>query len=88
MQTKKNQSSTFPAAQTVNDDWSDAILTPGGGVEATLKALKRVRGKNKRPTKEQIAIRLDPDILEAFRAGGSGWQSRVNAALREWLATH
>jgi len=30
-------------------------------------------------------IRLDPDVIEAFRAQGRGWQSRINAALREWL---
>jgi uncharacterized protein (DUF4415 family) len=23
--------------------------------------------------------------MEAFRAGGDGWQSRINEALREWL---
>ena len=39
-------------------------------------------------TKEQVAIRLDHDILEAFRAGGPGWQTRMNDALREWVKTH
>jgi len=41
-----------------------------------------------RPVKEQVAIRLDPDVLGAFRAGGPGWQTRMNAALKEWLAAH
>lgn len=36
-------------------------------------------------SKEQVAIRLDHDILAAFRAGGRGWQTRINAALRDWL---
>jgi len=44
--------------------------------------VKRHRGPQKAPTKEQIAIRLDPDILEHFRATGSGWHGRINAALR------
>ena len=39
-------------------------------------------------TREQIAIRLDKDVLSAFRASGPGWQTRMNAALKEWLATH
>jgi uncharacterized protein (DUF4415 family) len=30
-------------------------------------------------------IRLDADVLEAFRATGSGWQTRMNEALKEWL---
>jgi len=27
-------------------------------------------------------VRLDPDVLAKFREGGSGWQGRINAALR------
>ena len=38
--------------------------------------------------KEQVAIRLDKDILEAFRAQGQGWQTRINQALRCYLAEH
>ena len=30
-------------------------------------------------------IRLDADVLEAFRSQGPGWQTRVNEALRDWL---
>lgn len=37
---------------------------------------------------EQVAIRFDQDLLSAFRAQGPGWQTRMNAALREWLARH
>ena len=33
--------------------------------------------------KEHVNMRLDPDVLEYFRAGGPGWQSRINAALRK-----
>ncbi|WP_147492032.1 BrnA antitoxin family protein, partial [Burkholderia pseudomallei] len=33
-------------------------------------------------------IRLDDDVLDAFKATGRGWQTRVNAALKEWLKTH
>ena len=29
-----------------------------------------------------------PDVVEAFRAQGSGWQSRMDNALREWLKEH
>jgi uncharacterized protein (DUF4415 family) len=69
-------------------DWSRGVVTPGGGVAATLASLRRTRGSNKSPTKEQVAIRLDQDILSAFRAAGPGWQTRVNAALKDWLAAH
>ena len=39
-------------------------------------------------TKVSTTIRLDADIVETFRAEGRGWQSRINAALRQWLAKH
>lgn len=68
-------------------DWSKAIVTAGGGVAATIAAVRRMRGPGKKPAKEQVAIRLDPDVLVAFRASGPGWQTRMNAALKEWLAT-
>ena len=41
------------------------------------------RGQGKRPPKKLIALRLDPDVLEHFRATGPGWQSRINEALRK-----
>ena len=68
-------------------DWASAVVTPGGGVAATVAALRRTRGPNKKPAKEQVAIRLDPEVVGALRASGPGWQTRVNAALKEWLAT-
>jgi uncharacterized protein (DUF4415 family) len=37
-------------------------------------------------TKEAISIRLDRDVLRHFRAGGAGWQARINATLRRSMA--
>ena len=53
---------------------------------ATLANLRRTRGPNKKPVKEQVAIRLDQELVGALRASGPGWQTRVNAALKDWLA--
>ena len=69
-------------------DWGRGVVTPGGGVAATIGALRKARGKNKNPTKEQVAIRLDPEVLAAFRADGPGWQTRMNRILQEWLVEH
>lgn len=49
---------------------------------AHAKTRGRPAGSVKPDAKVQIAIRLDPDVLAAFKAGGPGWQSRMNAALR------
>ena len=77
-----------PPAPADGIDWSRGAVTPGGGVAATIGVLRRTRGKNKNPTKEQVAIRLDAEVLAAFRSGGPGWQTRMNAALKEWLSEH
>jgi len=40
------------------------------------------RGPQKSPTKVQLTLRIDRDVVEAYRATGPGWQVRMNAALR------
>lgn len=32
--------------------------------------------------KQQVTLRLDPDVIAKFREAGPGWQSRINSALR------
>ena len=48
----------------------------------------RVRGPQKSPTKVSTTIRLSNDVIQAFRATGDGWRTRVDAALKDWLKTH
>lgn len=57
-------------------------------LNAALAASRARRGRPAGASKTQIALRIDNDTLAAFRATGQGWQSRMNAALREWLQTH
>jgi uncharacterized protein (DUF4415 family) len=42
----------------------------------------RRRGAQKAPTKVSTTIRFDADLLEALKASGEGWQTRVNTLLR------
>nr|WP_082049323.1 BrnA antitoxin family protein [Sphingomonas melonis] len=44
-----------------------------------------VRGRPplREQAKRQVTLRLDPDVIERFRADGPGWQGRMNAALRK-----
>jgi uncharacterized protein (DUF4415 family) len=52
------------------------------------KGVAEFRAKRGRPVKtdeerkEQIALRVDKDVLEWYRAQGAGWQTRMNAVLR------
>jgi uncharacterized protein (DUF4415 family) len=54
----------------------------------SLRKKLGVRGLQKTPTKERITIRLSPDVVQRFRATGDGWQTRVDAALQDWLRKH
>jgi len=55
----------------------------------TLVAMKRPTGRPKSEApKVFTAIRLDADVLAEFKATGKGWQTRMNAALRQFIVEH
>ena len=43
-----------------------------------------VQGRFHRPSKNPDSLRLDEDVVAWLESGGSGYQTRVNAALREY----
>ena len=55
---------------------------------AGVAEYRRKRGRPLGSNKVSTTIRFDADVLNAFRSRGPGWQSRINAALREWLEKH
>ena len=38
--------------------------------------------------KQQVTLRLDADVLSFFKETGKRYQSRINAALREYVKAH
>jgi uncharacterized protein (DUF4415 family) len=38
--------------------------------------------------KQQVTLRLDADVLNFFKTTGKRYQSRINAALREYMKAH
>jgi uncharacterized protein (DUF4415 family) len=59
------------------------------GAKASDELLRRGRGRPlKEDRKVNQTIRLDPDVLEAFRNEGKGWQSLINQVLRQNLPKH
>ena len=60
-----------------------AVHTPEAIIE---RRRGRPAGSVKADAKVAINLRVDPDVLAALRATGPGWQTRVNAILRERLA--
>jgi uncharacterized protein (DUF4415 family) len=52
-----------------------------------LEEIIRRRGRPKSIThKIPITLRLDPQIVSFFRAGGRGWQTRINDALAGYVS--
>ncbi len=49
------------------------------------KLIRRGRPPLARP-KEAVKLRLSPHVLDHFRGGGPGWQTRINAALERVVA--
>jgi uncharacterized protein (DUF4415 family) len=59
-------------------DFSDIPEQTGGG-------WRRVSELVPAENKQQITLRLDADLISFFRATGRRYQSRINAALREYV---
>ncbi len=84
---KREAAQDAPIAHTAADgpyDPNDAAAVAAYWQQANIK---RGRGRPvaavKRPT---LNMRVDADVLEAFKATGQGWQTRINTALREAVA--
>lgn len=66
-----------------------AVLSFWAGATAHT-GIDELRAKRGRPVKsdqdrkEQIALRLDADVLAWYRSLGAGWQTRMNAVLKAY----
>ncbi len=62
------------------------IATDPDTYEVPVDEVRQMRPLRGRPpaevVKTPVKIRLDPDVLAALRASGRGWQTRVNALLK------
>ena len=71
-----------------NPEWTDEMAANAlriGDLPPSLEA--KLRGRPRAAVvKERTTIRLSADVLARFRATGRGWQTRIDAALKEWLA--
>ena len=79
-----NERST--ARDSDRDDAPD--LSGDGWAEKFAKAtVRRGRPPVAKP-KVSTTIRLSRDVIHHFKAGGRGWQTRIDEALREWIGKH
>lgn len=74
-----------------NPEWNEhtfakSIDVSGKSLLEAAKELRKARGKQIEPKKIPISIRLSENIINHFKAGGSGWQSRIEQALQEVIS--
>jgi uncharacterized protein (DUF4415 family) len=64
-------------------------VLPGIFSKARAEALLARRGRPKAEvTKVRVGIRLSSEVIDHFKASGDGWQTRIDAALRQYIAEH
>ncbi len=70
-----------------NPEWTDADFAKAKPASAlpkhVLAAFPRTRGAQKAPRKVPVSIRLSADVVDHYKAGGPGWQARIDQALRK-----
>ena len=88
MNAKHGHVSVNDAPATQPDDWNNVFVTHSADELGKAVAVRRTRGPNRQPTKEQVAVRYSPEVLAYFRSTGAGWQTRMDEALREYVSQH
>ena len=76
-----NEGST---GQGSDPDTAPDLSTDGWPERFARASVRRGRPRIANP-KVSTTIRLSRDVIEHFKAGGRGWQTRINDALREWI---
>jgi uncharacterized protein (DUF4415 family) len=70
------------APEWTDEDWARARPMREVSPEI-VEWYNRTRGKQKKPPKVLVSLRLDSDLVETLRASGRGWQSRANEMLKK-----
>lgn len=66
------------------DQFERAEFAIGGEVIRPAQGTLTKRGRPRVEAPKQIvSLRLEPDVIEAFRATGAGWQLRMGEVLRQ-----
>ena len=71
-----------PEASELDDAWFKRARPVSEVVPHIVRRYRRTRGTQRAPTKNQITLRLDADLVLHFRETGKGWQTRINDTLR------
>lgn len=73
---------------TYHTDEELAQFRPASEFKELAPFLKSAGHSKTGQTKVSINICLSPDVIDAFKTTGTGWQARIDEALKEWLKEH
>jgi uncharacterized protein (DUF4415 family) len=96
MNRKKDEAASRPDED--NPEWTrEEIRTAQPALDAiaeifgtqAAEAIRRRRGRPaKADRKVNQTLRLDPDVLDAYKQEGPGWQAHMNEVLRQHMPRH
>ena len=64
------------------------IVIDDDAPEPTAEQWAKAIVTDRRPPKKNITLRIDPEIIDWFKARGKGYQTRMNAVLRAYIGLH
>ena len=73
-----------PMARDFDRDTAPDLSEDGWPEKFAKTAVRRGRPPVAKP-KISTTIRLSQDVIDHFKAGGRGWRTRIDEALREWI---
>ncbi|MEB0206811.1 BrnA antitoxin family protein [Pseudomonas sp. CCC3.1] len=86
---KREAAADEPVAQVTDELYNpnDPAAVDAFFAQATVRRRGECRPQ-KAPIKERVTLRLSPEVVEYFKAGGSGWQTRLDQALQQYVQEH
>ncbi|QAU48067.1 BrnA antitoxin family protein [Bradyrhizobium guangzhouense] len=78
---KKGYTARDLRAVSDNPEWTKGDFAKARTFDEVFPTMRKGRGPNKAPTKQQVTLRLSPDVVDYFKAEGPGWQSRIDETL-------
>ena len=78
---KKRYTASDMRAVSDNPEWTKGDFAKAKPFNEVFPTMRKGRGPNRAPTKELVSLRLSPEVLKHFKAGGPGWQTRIDESL-------
>lgn len=83
----------------INPEWTEEMFQQARpaidvfseimGEKAAELTVYKGRGRPKKANpKCEVKLRIDPDVLDAFKSRGKGWQTRMHHVLAQWAEKH